>query len=105
MLAHSKTVTPALGVPADVQLEWAQYSPYIPHGIYSGPPAGCQITQINILQRHGARFPTSGAATSIIAAVGKLQTVKAYNDPDFDFLKTFTYDLGTNDLVEFGADQ
>ncbi|PSR83458.1 hypothetical protein PHLCEN_2v5730 [Hermanssonia centrifuga] len=102
MLTHSKTVTPALGVPANVQLEWAQYSPYIPHGIYSGPPSGCEITQ---LQRHGARFPTSGAATSIIAAVGKLQAVKAYNDPDFDFLKTFTYDLGTNDLVEYGADQ
>ncbi len=57
------------------------------------------------LQRHGARFPTSGAAKSIVAAVSKLQAVKAYNDPDFDFLKTFTYDLGTNDLVEFGADQ
>ncbi|THG92467.1 hypothetical protein EW026_g8445 [Hermanssonia centrifuga] len=104
ILAYSKTtVTPVLGVPFNVQLEWAQYSPYIPHGVYSGPPSGCEITQVNI--RHGARFPTSGAAKSIVAAVSKLQAVKAYNDPDFDFLKTFTYDLGTNDLVEFGADQ
>lgn len=57
------------------------------------------------MQRHGARFPTSGATAGIVAALAKLQSVQEFKDPALDFLKNFTYDLGTNDLVPFGAAQ
>lgn len=57
------------------------------------------------LQRHGARFPTSGSGTRIQSAVNKLIAVRRFNDPRLDFLRTFTYDLGTSDLVPFGAAQ
>lgn len=40
-----------------------------------------------------------------MAALEKLRSVEQYKDPRLDFLKTFSYDLGTNDLVHYGADQ
>jgi hypothetical protein len=55
------------------------------------------------IQRHGARFPTSGASVRILAAIAKLQAVKTYMDPRMMFLANYTYDLGANDLVPFGA--
>lgn len=69
--------------------------------------AGTPATKITFrkLQRHGARFPTSGATQRILAALEKLQSVKQYKDPRLNFLKTFSYDLGANDLVQYGADQ
>ncbi|KAF7795541.1 hypothetical protein EIP86_006703 [Pleurotus ostreatoroseus] len=83
--------------------EWAQYSPYTPQANYTLPPSGCQINQVHI--RHGARYPTSGATDRIMRAVWKLLSVKEYKDPRFKFLKGFSYDLGVDDLVPFGADQ
>ncbi|TFK33287.1 histidine phosphatase superfamily [Crucibulum laeve] len=84
-------------------MSWAMYSPYFPAAEYREPPARCEITQVNIIQRHGARFPTSGASKGIIAAVTKLKSATHYTDTKFDFLKNFTYALGTDDLVPFGA--
>ncbi|KAI8989846.1 phytase [Trametes punicea] len=96
---------PPLGVEPDVQLSWAMYSPYIPADKYRPPPANCEINQVHILQRHGARFPTSGAATRIEAAITKLQAAKAFTDPVLRFLKDYNYTLGHDDLVAFGATQ
>jgi len=57
------------------------------------------------LQRHGARFPTSGATRVITAALAKLQAAASYNDSKLDFMKSYTYGLGKDDLVKYGADQ
>lgn len=85
---------------------WAPYSPYHPAGKYEDPTReGCVVSQVNILQRHGARYPTSGATKAILKALEKLQAATTYHDPNLHFLKNYTYDLGTNDLVKFGADQ
>ncbi|KAF9265083.1 phytase [Marasmius fiardii PR-910] len=85
---------------------WAQYSPFFPVGQYNPPPAGCEIIQANIIQRHGARYPTAGAALGIVSGVSKLQGVStAFQDPKLEFLKTYEYDLRTDDLVTFGAQQ
>ncbi|KAJ7336943.1 histidine phosphatase superfamily [Mycena albidolilacea] len=84
---------------------WGAYSPYFDAGTYLAPPTGCRIDQVNLLQRHGARFPTSGAATGIISGISKLQNVQNYTDSGLDFLKTFAYSLGVADLVPFGAHQ
>ena len=62
--------------------------------------------EIEQLQRHGARFPTSGATTGILAALNKLQSATNFTDPRLDFLRNYTYTLGKNgDLVPFGAFQ
>ena len=55
------------------------------------------------LQRHGARYPTDGAGEAIQAAVAKLQSVPRYTDSKLRFLKNYTYDLGSGDLVPLGA--
>ncbi len=64
-----------------------------------------QLKSGSQLQRHGARFPTSGASAGILSALGKIQSVANYTDPRLNFLQSFTYNLGTNDLVPFGAAQ
>ncbi|KAK7471989.1 hypothetical protein VKT23_000097 [Stygiomarasmius scandens] len=89
-----------------VQRSWAQYSPYFPVEEYKAPPSGCTIDQVNIIQRHGARFPTSGSSANILSAVNKLKSVQdSFVDPKMSFIREYTYDLGINDLVEFGAMQ
>ena len=55
------------------------------------------------LQRHGARFPTSAINSIIVTALTKLKSAKAFKDPRLAFVRSFIYDLGTNDLVPFGA--
>ncbi|KAK7453498.1 hypothetical protein VKT23_011775 [Stygiomarasmius scandens] len=89
-----------------LERSWAQYSPFFPVDEYQLPPRGCVIDQVNIIQRHGARFPTSGASTDIISAVNKLKAVQdSFIDPKMLFIRNYTYDLGTDDLVAFGAIQ
>ncbi|PIL37573.1 hypothetical protein GSI_01267 [Ganoderma sinense ZZ0214-1] len=96
---------PSLGVPKSVQETWAMFSPYYPAATYVKPPKGCSVDQVHILQRHGARYPTSGVGKRIKAAIKKLQSVNQYTDSKLDFLKNYTYVLHKNTLVPFGAAQ
>ncbi|KAF5369717.1 hypothetical protein D9615_010152 [Tricholomella constricta] len=82
---------------------WAQYSPYFPVEEYGDPPQHCRVTQVNIIQRHGARYPTSGSAKMIVAALNKLLSVEEFTDDRLNFLKDYNYRLGENDLLPFGA--
>ncbi|PPQ78901.1 hypothetical protein CVT26_011710, partial [Gymnopilus dilepis] len=95
----------SLFFPPEIQHSWAAYTPYFPVEPYPSPPSHCTITQVDILQRHGARFPTSGATTQIKAALEKLQSATIFLDPKLSFLRNYTYALGTNDLIPFGAMQ
>ncbi|KAF9645613.1 phosphoglycerate mutase-like protein [Thelephora ganbajun] len=89
-----------------ISVSWASYSPYHPAGKFEGSTReGCVVSQVSILQRHGARYPTTGVAKAIIKALKKLQAAASYDDPKLHFLKNYTYDLGVNDLLKYGADQ
>ncbi|EJD51340.1 phytase [Auricularia subglabra TFB-10046 SS5] len=83
---------------------WGAYSPYFPAMKYR-VPRGCKVTMANILQRHGARFPTHGATSRIQAALAKMQSVPTWNDSKLDFIPSFVYNLGTDNLLPFGAKQ
>ncbi|KAH7887296.1 histidine phosphatase superfamily [Phlebopus sp. FC_14] len=96
---------PSLGFPQALQQSWAQYSPYFPAAPYEEPPAGCDIVQVNLLQRHGARYPTKSAGEAIQKSVKKLQRATTFKDKSLDFVADYTYTLGTDDLVAFGAAQ
>jgi hypothetical protein len=96
---------PDIGYPESFLRSWAQYSPYIPVAKYAPPPPGCVVSQVNLLQRHGARWPTSGSGKEMKKAVGKLQHAKHFKEHYLDFLKDFKWDLGTNDLLPLGAKQ
>ncbi|KAF8076950.1 phytase [Lyophyllum atratum] len=94
-----------IAMPHKPRSKWAQYSPYFPVEVYPSPPDHCQVTQANIIQRHGARYPTSGAGANIVAAVNKLLAAEEYTEEHLDFLKNYTYRLGEEDLLPFGARQ
>ncbi|KIM38767.1 hypothetical protein M413DRAFT_241634 [Hebeloma cylindrosporum] len=87
----------------EIQRFWGSYTPYFSAQPYTPPPSNCRISQVNIIQRHGARFPTSGATTRIKVAIKKLQSATHYTDLPLAFLVNYTYSLGKDNLVPFGA--
>ncbi|KZV69047.1 phytase [Peniophora sp. CONT] len=98
-------VAAQLPIPAQNTSNWGPYDPFFPVEPYAAPPDGCTVTQVNLIQRHGARWPTSGARSRQVAAVAKLQAVRPFTDPKLEFLNTFVYDFGVADLLPFGANQ
>ncbi|KAG2116782.1 acid phosphatase [Suillus clintonianus] len=84
---------------------WGPYSPYSPVEEYQPPPDGCSVTQVNILQRHGARYPTSGTSKEIQESLQKLLNASKYIDVKLQFLRSYKWHLGEADLVPFGATQ
>ncbi|KIR36825.1 acid phosphatase [Cryptococcus deuterogattii MMRL2647] len=97
----------------DVFKYWGNLSPWysVPSSFYglndTSPliPDGCSITQVHLLYRHGARYPTSGAGPSTFAA--KLATATAQGGGfnatgDLSFLNNWTYKLGAELLTPFG---
>ena len=64
---------------------WGNLSPWysVPSSQYGLPdasplaPANCSVTQVQLLYRHGARYPTSGAPPSAFAAKIHNATEKA----------------------------
>ncbi|KAI0683443.1 histidine phosphatase superfamily, partial [Cytidiella melzeri] len=92
-----------VGLPAKVQRRWGQYSPYFREGEYAPPPEGCEVSQVNILQRHGARYPNEG--DDYDKSVSRLMSAKKFLDPKLDFLKHYKYDLQEESLTPLGAEQ
>ncbi|KAI5983106.1 phytase [Pisolithus albus] len=91
--------------PEAFQRTWAAYSPYFPAAQYESPPDNCIITQVNLLQRHGARYPTGGQTIRIQAPLQKLRGVRTYSNSSFDFLRYFEWDLGVSDMISLGIQQ
>nr|ODN93254.1 acid phosphatase [Cryptococcus depauperatus CBS 7841] len=68
-------------------------------------PEQCSITQVHMLYRHGARYPTSGSGPAKFAS--KLANAAAQQDGfiakgDLEFLNKWTYKLGAELLSPFG---
>ncbi|GAA5874128.1 hypothetical protein JCM8547_008381 [Rhodosporidiobolus lusitaniae] len=80
------------------------YSPYHANGVYQAVPSGCSLTQVNILQRHGQRFPTANAGKKIKASVAKLQKATSFSS-DLSFVTDYVYELGADDLTPSGASE
>ncbi|KAH7909640.1 histidine phosphatase superfamily [Hygrophoropsis aurantiaca] len=97
--------TPSLGFNQTLEQTWAQYSPYYPAAEYVAPPDGCSIIQVNLLQRHGARYPKKSDGKAMKKSAEALAGANSFNGSEYDFLANYTYDLGTDDLVPYGAAQ
>ncbi|EIW76422.1 acid phosphatase [Coniophora puteana RWD-64-598 SS2] len=104
-LADVQPTAPDLGVPFSITQYWGAYSPYYNAANYTAPPDGCTINQVNLLQRHGARYPTSSDGKDFKASAEQLQSAKSFNGSQYDFLSNWSYQLGEDDLVPFGAAQ
>jgi hypothetical protein len=71
-------------------------------------PEGCAINGVNILHRHGARYPTSGEAPAAFAAKlnSASNTVAGFSaSGPLEFLNRWTYKLGAEILTPLGRQQ
>ncbi|KAK8119933.1 phosphoglycerate mutase-like protein [Apiospora kogelbergensis] len=98
----------------NMKRSWGNLSPWysVPSADYGLPdanpliPDGCSITQLHLLYRHGARYPTSDAAPAQFAAKIANATKKGFETKgDLSFLSTWTYKLGAELLTPFGRSQ
>ncbi|KAI0302585.1 phosphoglycerate mutase-like protein [Russula brevipes] len=99
----------------DMVRSWGNLSPMfsLPPGTFGLPdaspivPEGCSINAVNILHRHGARYPTSGSAPSAFATkIHNASTGAGFTATGpLAFLNTWTYKLGAEILTPLGRQQ
>jgi hypothetical protein len=99
----------------DITKFWGNLSPWfsVSSADYSLPdaspliPAGCNIVQMQLLYRHGARYPTTGNGLSVFAQrLFNASTTKGFSvTGELDFLSNWTYKLGAELLTPFGRSQ
>ena len=70
-------------------------------------PHGCELTQVHLLHRHGARYPPSVSGPATFAAkIHAAATSNGFNaSGPLEFLNTWTYKLGAELLTPFGRQQ
>lgn len=72
-------------------------------------PEGCELNQIHLLHRHGARYPTGGNTSGPAAFALKLHSAATGGGfsatGPLEFLNTWTYKLGAEILTPFGREQ
>lgn len=92
---------------------WGQYSPYFTEtgtglgtaaAIPDTLPATCNISFVQVLSRHGARFPTAAKSVTYAATIAKVKAATSFNG-SYAFLKTYTYDLSSDNLTTFGQQE
>lgn len=94
---------------SNVSHHWGQYAPYFAvdnqPGYSSEVPANCQITFAQVLSRHGARYPTASKGTIYSDLVAGIKQNASSLTGKYEFLRTYEYDMGTDDLTRFGERQ
>lgn len=87
--------------------EWGQYSPYfsVPSDINSDVPPGCAITFVNLLSRHGARFPSTKKSAAYAQLIQNIHAKARSYGPGYEFIRTYNYTLGAEDLTTFGQQE
>ncbi|KAJ8612750.1 hypothetical protein MRB53_037326 [Persea americana] len=104
-----ETQQPISGQPCDGNIFelHGQLSHYFPNpdgfGVNEYPlPAGANITQLQMLSRHGSRYPTSTSTivSKFVNATGKLNATGPLS-----FLNTWTYKLGEQILTPLGRSE
>lgn len=77
-------------LPAYIARHLGPYSPWYAAGEYLAPPSSCELEQANILQRHGARFPTANAGKKYAASVAKLRENATSLSAALQFVRSYT---------------
>lgn len=65
-------------------------------------PPGCSLSQVQLLSRHGARYPTTGSGKRLAKVLHKIQKKTTHFAPDFALLAHLHYNLSTNSLTPLG---
>ncbi|KZT65932.1 phosphoglycerate mutase-like protein [Daedalea quercina L-15889] len=114
-LVVAQTPYSGTGVPFQVIRSWGNLSPWfsVGSGEFGLPsadpqiPSGCELEQVHLLHRHGARYPTEGSAPSTFAeTVQAAATGSGFSAiGPLAFLNTWTYKLGAEILTPEGRQQ
>lgn len=93
---------------------WAQYTPFYStesesvksegKPLSNEIPQGCQVDFVQMISRHGARYPTIGKGTEYKSLMHRLQN-KATFSGKAKFLKDYKYKLKEESLVPFGEQE
>lgn len=94
----------------DISYYWGQYSPFFSLSeqseINTAVPPKCNITFVQVLARHGARYPTAHKSEIYASLVDRIQrTATDYKTDIYAFLKEYRYTLGADDLTSLGEDE
>jgi hypothetical protein len=102
--AQCDTVNTGYQCDTDISHNWGNYAPYfsVPSDISNETPVGCTISFVNLLSRHGARFPTTSKTTDYEDLFEQIHSQTTSYSEAYEFIKNYTYDLGANDLTAFG---
>lgn len=71
-------------------------------------PEGCDLKQVHLLHRHGARYPTTGGVgpAAFAAKIHSAASSSGFSATGpLEFLNTWTYKLGAEILTPFGREQ
>ncbi|KAL6231495.1 3-phytase B [Aspergillus navahoensis] len=94
---------------SNVSHAWGQYSPYfsVEHesAISEDVPHNCKVTFVQVLSRHGARYPTKSKSKAYAELIGAIQKNATSFQGQYAFLESYNYTLGTEDLTTFGENQ
>ncbi|KAF5016698.1 hypothetical protein F66182_11540, partial [Fusarium sp. NRRL 66182] len=93
----------------DVSRNWGMYSPYFSleseSKISPDVPSGCDVTFVQSLTRHGARYPTASKNTAYAKLIDAIQTNATKLEGDYAFLKTYNYSWPAATLTPFGTNE
>ncbi|CAG8048363.1 unnamed protein product [Penicillium olsonii] len=89
--------------------QWGQYSPYFSLSeesvISDDVPGDCQITFAQVISRHGARYPSNKKSKKYGALIDAIQANATAYKGKMAFLRSYEYNLGSDDLTTFGERQ
>lgn len=69
-------------------------------------PPQCNVTFVQVLSRHGARYPTAHKSAEYAELVSRIhQTATAYKSEIYTVLRDYRYTLGADDLTLFGEQE
>ncbi|KAF8328232.1 acid phosphatase [Cantharellus anzutake] len=88
-------------LPPDVAHKLGPYSPYYAVSPYEILEQECNLTQANLLYRHGSRYPTRKSAIDLAETFHKLQANKLGGA--LKFITNYSVNLNADDLVLLGA--
>lgn len=93
---------------SDISHRWGQYSPYFSLadvGISNTVPEKCDVTFVQVLSRHGARYPTASKSKKYKTLIKAIQANATAFNGKTAFLRSYDYTLGSDDLTTFGQRQ
>lgn len=94
---------------SEMSHRWGQYAPFFSldaiSEIPSDIPDGCNITFVQVLSRHGARYPTLHKSMGYSDLIDRIQENATAFRGHFAFLKDYEYSLGADDLTTFGENE